>query len=871
MYYLPLLIQNRRYHYCKLFPDTSNETDVPYQFVIGRETGSQVKLFKLTQQTRFLSRRKLGADLTYDPRKVSLGASFYEDTLTLTFFVRKQEGEKQNFEEIKDLLNSEGLSLEYRDDELNLTYHGSDDSRSFWIIIQLRDGADQLFEGYFQVHIGLASGIYDAVFDFGSEASQLAVRKRSNAFEKTNRIDMLRRMLRNFYLPAKQEGRLTEGQHDPSLPFSNPDSDSYRSRFTAHTDEYNGKGKSLFQSNFFVKRFYHCNGKNSAPFSMDDLIIQAPFEEGDHEWVSISGDLIDGPRYINNKGEDRYEMVSNLKLAELEITRNFPICIHDVEADITNKEIQDEVFRRLMSQFLHLLLAELENTLRPQPHKLLKLTLLVPNIYAQQRVNDLVKNVYTDLQRIIETYKYNYRGFEVQTLSESDAAFLGLMSNASIPELKGHTLKKNGHYLIIDSGKGTTDVSLISKGKDNRLGSLFRDGFAGAGNAISYAFFQTLGIRVCGDLKRDRERLTEFVLGQPIGDKYIFFKKLEQLKKLYNKGEGQDIPYSLEAFLELDFRFDEDRLEYFRDDIETHFLRQKIPLDDYFGIIDHTINQIADQVVKLVEQTGVEHFDKVILSGRNFLMDEFREKVSAKLNGRFQVNDFLFAEKELKKSCLYGPLARPEGTNFNSDLIGTPVIVNQAGRMSTLISKLRGHKPRLEKRKVTNLHYEDFFLDGIDIGPEDRITICGRELNIPPLDSDIINVIYVGDGFLARTETECVKLDFARASGQEVDTDPLAWMSLFPYVDGPVMLSPTLIPESELTFTVSEPEPVPGPGPETMPTQESEPYVEPEPVITPEVSQPPAGKSPLPNSGPAESSPGLPVSPDPNDDMWDYI
>ncbi|MEM7039284.1 MAG: hypothetical protein AAF570_20070 [Bacteroidota bacterium] len=394
------------------------------------------------------------------------------------FKAREKEGPKQDVTELNDKLAAAGLAWEVRNRDTYMVYNDAGTNRSIRFVLKVQDTAEKLYSASFVMHLAPPAGIYDAVFDFGSEASQIAVRKRSDEFDKKRRIDLLGRLYRDFYHPAlyRSDGRVTQGEMTREDHESHARGEFYRQRFTAHNDEQSKKAKELFMSSFFVRRQYQCDDAPERPFDIDDVLVRKPFEEGDEEWVSLTGDLVGGPRYIGNEQKDGYEMVSNLKLAELEIARDFSLCVNGVEKDITDKEMQEEIFRRLMSQFLHLLLSELENTLRPQSGKLLKITLLVPNIYSQQRVNDLVRNVYTDLQRMLEKYEYDYRGFEIQTLSESDASFLGLLSNAALPDFNWHTLNRNGNYLVIDSGKGTTDLSVISVGDDNQLGSMFRAG-----------------------------------------------------------------------------------------------------------------------------------------------------------------------------------------------------------------------------------------------------------------------------------------------------------------------------------------------------------------------------------------------------------
>ena len=56
--------------------------------------------------------------------------------------------------------------------------------------------------------------------------------------------------------------------------------------------------------------------------------------------------------------------------------------------------------------------------------------------------------------------------------------------------------------LTIDIGKGTTDFSITKKIDANKATSLFRSGFVGAGNAVSYAIFDNCIEQMVGKSKK---------------------------------------------------------------------------------------------------------------------------------------------------------------------------------------------------------------------------------------------------------------------------------------------------------------------------------------------------------------------------------
>ena len=69
---------------------------------------------------------------------------------------------------------------------------------------------------------------------------------------------------------------------------------------------------------------------------------------------------------------------------------------------------------------------------------------------------------------------------EYETISESDAAFMGYQqTHADAVNLS------NGEIaLVIDCGKGTTDISMLLADDNENYSSFFRTGFAGAGNVL---------------------------------------------------------------------------------------------------------------------------------------------------------------------------------------------------------------------------------------------------------------------------------------------------------------------------------------------------------------------------------------------------
>lgn len=118
--------------------------------------------------------------------------------------------------------------------------------------------------------------------------------------------------------------------------------------------------------------------------------------------------------------------------------------------------------------------------------------ILVPNIYNQWAIDHLLH----DLNKLNKPKGGEAKAklrFDFRVISESDAAFLGIKDRNILKTVtKGiKSEKKKDFYLVIDSGKGTTDFSIIHHNPGDTVNPVYsvqRGGVAGAGGAIDYVF-----------------------------------------------------------------------------------------------------------------------------------------------------------------------------------------------------------------------------------------------------------------------------------------------------------------------------------------------------------------------------------------------
>lgn len=792
MYYLPLFINHRRYHYCTLHPESTPEGSTPAHFIVEHHPGFQPILVSIHRDTEFLSGKGTENDLPLGSRNLRPLTTWDSDKNRLE--VVWQEGDaprSKTLDAFNQGLDQAPFQWESAGDRWLLRYLGDNRLRE----LQLRVGLDQdglSLRDEVVLHLGDHDDLFDGVFDFGSEASQMAYKQRSQEAVRDQRIHMLDRLLFDFYGPALADGRLQRvavADQEGRLTPWNVDYGRYY--------QYDPSDEKLFRSSFMVRRSHE--KADPAPH-----LQEAPFERGTDEWVSILGDTYD-PRLFDLRHPDSYQLIPNLKLAELGYIRDFKLQLGPRLAHFSDAGVRQTVFRRLMNEFLHLLLAEIESAHPENRRKLLRLSLLVPNIYSQGRIHRLLADLQEDFARIRERYGYGFAGLEVQTLSESDGSFLGLLSDPSVEGVRMHDLRPDDHYLVIDIGKGTTDFSVLSMGEERgQFSSVFRSGFAGGGNALTYAFLETLAGIVAGTGEREARAVwIEGILGAEIQQKVELLRWVEQLKHRYSDDTAGR--YSLDEMQAIP-NFANRPLLSLRDlneVLEYQFVRKRKTLEDHFGFVRQTIGEIVSRTLTLVERSGVRKFAGVVLSGRGFLLEELRTAMEEGLRAQFEVGDVFLEDKKLKTSCLYGPLNFPSGTNKNSDLVGTPVITERSG-LPSLRGLFSRHKERPRERtwSEADLHGESFFLQGqtMDMAQQ-RITVSGRELLLPGnlVDGEDgeVNLLYTGQGFLARTRVASVPLQFGQGGHDNPLADPLAWKSLFPHVTGPVPVSPELEPVKE--------------------------------------------------------------------------
>jgi hypothetical protein len=354
------------------------------------------------------------------------------------------------------------------------------------------------------------------------------------------------------------------------------------------------------------------------------------------------------------------------------------------EANFFSHSMHARIYRAILNCFIYMIVNKVR---KMEDHGLLDVTLLVPNIYGQDKVAQLYRQIEEDLPVILERegLAEKVTGFEIHILSESDASFLGMIS-----ERKYHDAGKgiNDYYLVIDSGKGTTDFSILRKNADHRYDSIYRSGIPGAGNVLTYAFLET----IAHALSSGREKGS--VLGRLFADgtlaqKLALSEQLESIKRNFNALPNPLNEVGMKALIseavgETD---GEVKLDYhysnaaFTDQFNNVLARIASPrvagsVTDEYGYIKRAVESLAEEVIRSLKEiipAGGIVFNKVYLSGRAFLFAPYRAYLEERLlqEGMIGNKDALQSADNLKEICIKGSVDS-NLINFDSGIIGLP-------------------------------------------------------------------------------------------------------------------------------------------------------------------------------------------------------
>jgi hypothetical protein len=559
-----------------------------------------------------------------------------------------------------DLAN--GLSIRLRDehDFIQLLVYNEDNLNAA-TDIRLRLVLDLKFlvsepgryVGYCRFQLAPRNSTRFLALDFGSEASQMREGSYGGGEELTIHSDVVNL----FSLIRSGENQFQQIQ---DAQFEQFESDRlYKSVFYADRELSGKKASYTIQG----RDFYWLNGGLSMTVPSNELnardgaFLKEKAQIPNLKLVRTNTNLSSGIRFQMNSGLERSE-------------KSF-------------SELRGTLYMALLQRMLH---AYFKNKITAP--LFLRLTLLVPNIYSPEEIQE-TRKIVGDILDGYSSESGLLAGYELDCLSESDASFLGCTEKVEV--------LPNNYYIIVDCGKGTTDYSIleIEQGNNTIFRPLYRNGFAGAGNYITYAFIKAAFSFLLHDFFTDdalKQKVRIFLDSMFEGNNLFFHKQVFAHAERWKKNQASRPPASRES-IERSWReavsgqigfagfFESwpNRLD------ESTFLELLANVNDVWDWNDHIasameviVSEITTQLEPVIQhQNSHAQCGGIILTGRGSLYEPLANALTHALQGirgmekvqRVNIDGF-----NLKEVCLNGVFS--QSLRFYADLSSTPVEVD---------------------------------------------------------------------------------------------------------------------------------------------------------------------------------------------------
>lgn len=453
------------------------------------------------------------------------------------------------------------------------------------------------YSGKIRVHCMPSDDLYDVVLDFGSEASQMLIRHNAEG-AGVNPHQLFAYMLRHYWQAVVGGNRRVYDQQD-----DNPE---------------------LFRSIFFKKE----NASMDNHFEMQEPNNQDSFVN-----------------FITRRNRNSGERIPNVKISFL-----------------TGQQIEGADRTRLhvgiIMRFLHEALKRISELQKEamrgiEVNTAIRFTILLPNVMPQSNVSSLIHKLHElantpeFLKKFSDCITVPY--IQVACCSESDASFLERMNVIG--------LAPGDRCLTIDIGKGTTDFSITKKIDANKATSLFRSGFVGAGNAVSYAIFDNCIEQMVG--KSKKKEVIKRVLDAEPALLFDLDNTIEEIKHNWDKNSFSKSPLaeiSPNASVE----------------VVLDKIRMAKGISDTTGSIKKMAEEITENILKRLPDVKI---NKIVISGRAFRFNELKEVLEKKLAEKFRGVDCVYNAQSAKSGCLLGASSTIK-LSLSSSMVGMPFILD---------------------------------------------------------------------------------------------------------------------------------------------------------------------------------------------------
>ena len=602
LYYLPLLIRSDRYFVAKLDNDNvpNNREEIEFNFVANADDRVMTPLITLEDPGKIVLNQMAPSD-NQDILLRECHISLVKKNNAFELLIKKA-----NSFSVEPFYDEEsGLRLDYSAEQKRISvnyYKHRVEQLPVHIYVTLALGETETWSGKFLFAIVRSKECQRVVIDFGSEASQVGYKNcgpqsavvqydiLENIISQLNRIDRTRNWRREDFLNNEQGQPL------------------------------------LYRSFYAVKKRITQQQREGFPFNFTNDILN------DEIRLFITRQEVAATQVAFR---DNYEIIPNLKLG---IEKSLQLILDNHTEDYSIRSHKKELISGVLLRILRLMISTKPDFQQGG----IIVTLLVPNIYTQHDVFEMLNELRNSTQNLLSSLHIpsDKLHIEYETISESDAAFMGYQqTNSSEVQLS------NGEMaLVIDCGKGTTDISILMADDNENYSSFFRTGFAGAGNVLAYGFAEDFLTQVLKAIPGSNDISVKDFISRHILDQNLtvdvlnFIQLIENQKKKYNDLE----PISIIQFAELaEQSFSTERkignlykdqstlLQYAEAILKDRNIRWD---DEVTGLINKATDCIVYCILASIKDVITKDIRKrikvVMLSGRAFYFNNLKIKLA---------------------------------------------------------------------------------------------------------------------------------------------------------------------------------------------------------------------------------------------------
>ncbi len=604
LYYLPVLIRSDRYFVARLehaLRQTHCDTD--FNFVVHAEDRVLTPLLTIEDPGKIVLNQMAPSDRQDIPlRECHISLRKEGDDFELLI--------KKNTAFVVEPFNDEetGLRLDYSADQKRVSvgfYKYNVEQVPFQLKVTLVHSEEEKYSGQLQFTIVRSKSCQRVVIDFGSEASQVGY-KNCGPQSAIVQYDILENIISQLNMA---DHKMTWRRED----------------FLNHEEGQH----MLYRSFYAIKKNISKEERKNFPFNFTNNL------EDDEIRLFISRQEVAATAI---SFRDDYEIIPNLKLG---IEKSLQLFVGNHTEDYSIRSHKKELISAVLLRLLRLMISTKPSFQQGG----IIVTLMVPNIYTQHDVFELLNELRSQTHNLLCSLGIDGDALyiEYETISESDAAFMGYQQT--------HADKinlSNGQIaLVIDCGKGTTDISMLLADDNENYSSFFRTGFAGAGNVLLYGFtedFLTLVLKAIpgsNDIPV-RDFINSHILNQNLtADVLNFIQLMEMQKKKFKNLQAVGITefaqlaensLSTERTIGNLYKDPSTILQYAEAILKDRNIRWD---DEVTAIISKATDCIVHCIISSIRDVATKDIKKriktVMLSGRAFYFEELKLKLEKEL------------------------------------------------------------------------------------------------------------------------------------------------------------------------------------------------------------------------------------------------